>query len=124
MDIFFIKESEDLPEIKIDPNAGKLEFVGKSLPEDPTAFYIPVEAAVREYIKSPKPVTTIELRLEYLNSSSQKRILEILSLFEKIISDKTKVYINWYYPGEDEDILEEGRDIAKILKLPVNLIPE
>ena len=77
MDIFFIKESEDLPGIKIDPNAGKLEFVGKSLPEDPTAFYIPVEEAVREYIKSPKPTTTIELRLEYLNSSSQKRILEI-----------------------------------------------
>ncbi len=124
MDIFFIKESEDLPGIKIDPNAGKLEFVGKSLPEDPTAFYIPVEEAVREYIKSPKPTTTIELRLEYLNSSSQKRILEILSLFEKIINDKTKVYINWYYPGEDEDILEEGRDIAKILKLQVNLIPE
>ena len=124
MDIFFIKESEDLPGIKIDPNAGKLEFVGKSLPEDPTAFYIPVEEAVSEYIKSPKPTTTIELRLEYLNSSSQKRILEILSLFEKIINDKTKVYINWYYPGEDEDILEEGRDIAKILKLQVNLIPE
>lgn len=124
MEVFFVEESEDLPGITIDPKEGKLEFIGKSLPEDPTAFYIPVEAAVREYIKSPKSLTTIELRLDYLNSSSQKRILEILSLFEKIINDNTTVVINWYYPDEDEDILEEGKDIAKILKLPVNLIPE
>ncbi|PKP36473.1 MAG: nuclear pore complex subunit [Bacteroidetes bacterium HGW-Bacteroidetes-15] len=122
MSNFFIKQGEDTPEILIDFDAGLVEIAGKSLPEDSTSFYIPVENAVKEYISNPKPKTTINLRLEYLNSSSQKRILEILTLLEELIVKGFEVQVNWFYNPEDEDILEEGKDLAKMLKLPLNII--
>lgn len=122
MENFTIKQGEDTPEILIDFDAGLIEIAGKSLPEDSTSFYIPVESAVKEYISKPKSETTINLKLEYLNSSSQKRILEILTLIEELIKKGLEVRVNWFYNPEDEDILEEGKDLAKMLKMPLNII--
>jgi hypothetical protein len=124
MNNFTIKQGEDLPGVLINFDQGIIELVGKSLPEDSLTFYNPIEAAVKDYISNPQPTTTINLRLEYLNSSSQKRILEILSLFEAIVERGLQVEINWYFNQDDEDILEEGKDLAKTLTLPINFISE
>lgn len=124
MNNFTIKQGEDLPGVLINFDQGIIELVGKSLPEDSLTFYIPIEAAVKDYIANPQPTTNINLRLEYLNSSSQKRILEILSLFEAVVELGHQVVINWYFNQDDEDILEEGKDLAKTLTLPINFISE
>lgn len=122
MENFTIKQGEDTPEVLVDMARGLIEISGKSLPEDSVLFYMPVETAVKGYISNPNPVTKVNLRLEYLNSSSQKRILEILTLLEELIEKGLEVKIFWYYNQEDEDILEEGRDLAKMLKLPISIV--
>jgi hypothetical protein len=33
------------------------------------------------------------------------------------------VTVNWYYPEDDEDMLEEAEDFMADTKLPINLIP-
>ena len=122
MENFIIKQGEDTPEVIVDFDKGLIEINGKSLPEDSVLFYIPVEKAVNEYLSNPCKATTVNLRMEYLNSSSQKRILEILSLLEVLVEKDLKLTINWFYNQEDEDILEEGKDLAKMLKLPINIV--
>jgi hypothetical protein len=122
MDIFSIKQDEELPGVMIDYNAGIIEFTGKSVPEDPTAFFIPIDEAVKLYIDNPQPKTTVNLKLEYMNSASQKKILEILAAFEKLTQKKHDITINWYYPEDDEDLREEGKELAKILKTPINIV--
>lgn len=122
MDIFHIEQAEVTPRVSIDSDKGHIVITGKSLPEDSTEFFLPVENAVKEYISKAKQNTNIDLSLEYMNSSSQKRIIEILSLFEELINQQKVVNINWHYPDDDDDILDEGKDLAKVLQLPINFI--
>jgi hypothetical protein len=122
MDIFFIEQADVTPKVSIDSDKGQIVITGKSLPEDSTAFFLPIENAIKEYISKAKQNTNIDLSLEYMNSSSQKRIIEILSLFEELINQQKVVNINWHYPDDDDDILDEGKDLAKVLQLPINFI--
>jgi hypothetical protein len=99
-----------------------LDISGKSLPEDINLFYTPLEDAVIEYIKNPQTNTTINFDLIYLNSSSTKRILEIITYFELIFKQGFKVSINWFYGQYDDDMREEGEGFAVLTELPVNII--
>jgi hypothetical protein len=122
MEKFTIAITEDTPEISIDYEMGVLEISGSSLPEDSVAFFLPIQKAVKKYIENPRSTTTINLRIKYLNSSSQKRILELVSLFHNFPEKGLNVEINWYYSEEDEDMHEEGKDFARLISLPMNII--
>lgn len=123
MDKFIIEATEETPEVLIDYAQGIIEISGKSLPEDSVAFFIPVEEAIRKYKEEPVKKTIINLRLEYLNSSSQKRILEIISLFENFPDMGMEVLINWYYLPDDDDMIDEGKEFSRMISLPINISP-
>jgi len=123
MGIFKIEQQEDTPQVSIDFDNGLVEFKGKSLPEDSTEFFRPVERAIREYLSQPQPTTKVSLQFDYLNSSSQKRMLEIISLFEQLEQNGKMLEISWLYPDDDEDILDEGKEFARMLGLDMDIRP-
>jgi hypothetical protein len=123
MEKFTVAMTEDTPEIIVDYETGTLEISGSSLPEDSVAFFLPILKAVKKYIVNPKSKTIINLRIKYLNSSSQKRMLELVSLFHDFPNKGFNVEINWYYPEDDDDMHEEGKDFARLISLPMNIIP-
>ena len=124
MSKFIITATDDTPYIEVDNELGYIEFSGKSLPEDSFDFFAPVEASIKKYISDPKKKTTINLKLEYLNSASQKRIIGIISLFNSFSERGFEVELNWLYPNNDEDIIDEGKEFAKMISLPMNIIPD
>jgi len=121
MNKLIIDATEDSPSIEIDLSIGFFQFSGKSLPENSSEFFAPVEDIVKEYVKEPKPKTTINLKLEYLNSSSQKKFLGLISLFEGLPERGFEVDLNWIYSEDDEDMMDEGRDFSKMITLPMNI---
>ena len=124
MEKFIVEASEDTPYICIDYDSGIIEFQGKSLPEDSVAFFTPVDAAIRNYIENPKPKTIINLRLEYLNSSSQKKMVLLISLFEILTINGLEVDVNWFFKEEDEDMQDEGFEFSRMISLPLNILPD
>lgn len=124
MEKFFIEASEDSPSILFDGELGLIEIKGKSLPEDAILCYTPLYKTVQEYIKEPKNITTINFRLVYLNSSSAKKILEIITLLENLPSQGYQVEIKWFYHAEDEDMQEEGEEFKRMTDLPISLEKE
>jgi hypothetical protein len=122
MNTLLILATDESPQIHFDPTRGILDISGKSLPEDINEFYLPLENAVMEYVKKPQKTTTINFDLMYLNSSSTKRVLEIVTQFEDIYSKGFKVNINWYYDEFDEDMMEEGEEFGRLTEIPVTLI--
>jgi hypothetical protein len=122
MSNLLILATDESPQILFDLGRGMLDISGKSLPEDINLFYTPLEDAVIEYIKNPQTNTTINFDLIYLNSSSTKRILEIITYFELIFKQGFKVSINWFYGQYDDDMREEGEGFAVLTELPVNII--
>jgi len=121
---FELKETATTPNINFDPVSGILKIEGRSIPENVIDFYHPVLRWIDDYGKAPNDQTEIHLKFEYFNTSSSKRIFDIMKKLEKIAIDTNqKVIINWYYEEDDEDIYFAGNDYkALISRVEFNLI--
>lgn len=111
MDDLYIDDTPSTPEIKFE-KSGNLSIRGKSLPEDPKRFYNPLFKWVEELITEN---VDIQVQLEYVNTSSSKRIIELLKKIDN--NSKIKhVKMNWYYEIDDPDMLEFGEVIQHNLR--------
>ncbi len=114
--------TEDEPEILLDKNNNIIRFSGNSMPEDPGKVFTPVIDWLSEYINSPNPLTRIEFRMDYYNSSTARFFVEILEKFEEIQEKGADVRILWYYHPDDVVILERGEDLEAVVSLPFEFI--
>lgn len=120
MDSLYIEGTLKTPTIKSDSQEGIIEIKGRSHPENPIDFYKPLSNWVAEYVRDPRLKTTINIQLEHFNTSSSKRILDLLRSFELILMTHNEVQVNWFY--DDEDILEAGETFQTMTKIPFRLI--
>tara|TARA_R110002072_G_scaffold239338_6_gene397324 strand:- start:1017 stop:1388 length:372 start_codon:yes stop_codon:yes gene_type:complete len=105
------------PEIDFNPESGKMIIRGKSYPGDAIDFYLPLINWVKEYVKTKPPKTELICEIEYLNSASQKQLVELFVAF-KPLTEKNSLLVIWKYEEGDDDILTVGELIEHELKLP------
>jgi len=117
-----LEGSAKTPTVKFDSQKGSLELKGRSIPENSIEFYKPLNDWIDEYATNPQAQTTVDIKLEYFNTSSSKCILDLFKLLEKLNEKSTKVKINWFYEVEDEDMAEAGEDYQAIIDLPFEMI--
>jgi hypothetical protein len=122
MEAISIEGTPKTPTIKFDPSSGVLELKGRSIPENSIEFYKPVIDVLDKYASSPKPVTNVNVQLEYFNTSSSKCILDLFKKLESINNNGSAVTINWHYEEDDEDMLEAGEDYQAIINVPFKMI--
>ena len=119
-----IESSTQTPEIILDKKTSTFLFKGKSLPENPIAFYEPVLKWLDDYVADPNPETNVDFMMAYFNTSSSKIILDILKRLELIQHSGHEVIINWRFREDDEDMLEAGEIYSERIGIPFNLIPD
>lgn len=122
MENLHLEASAKTPEVIFDSATGSLMLKGRSIPENSIEFYKPLNDWIDSYSSSPKDKTTIDVKLEYFNTSSSKCILDLFKKLEKLNSGDTDVAVNWYFEEDDEDMEEAGEDYQAIIKLPFNMI--
>ena len=111
------------PSIEFDSAQGLLEIKGRSNPENTLDFYRPLVAWVDEYVQNPAEKTIVNVHLEHFNTSSSKSILEVFRALENIHKTaKGEIVVNWFYEGDDEDILEAGENYEAITGLPFRMV--
>jgi len=101
---------------------GQLSIQGKSIPENSLEFYKPLFDWVDGYDQYPAQKTTLDINLEFFNTSSSKCLLTVFKGLEKIKKQGADVSVNWYYSDDDETMLESGHDFAGVLNLSFNFI--
>lgn len=111
--------SYGIPKIDFNASTGKLLIEGRSIPEHPKALYIPLIDWINEYIKQPHTSTEVNLKLDYINSSSYKFIITLLEQLDPI---KNSTLIKWHYENDDDEMAEVGEELKEILKTPVEII--
>lgn len=109
------------PAITFSDNGGILEIKGRSIPENSVEFYKPVMDKLEEYSASPRTQTTVNIQLEYFNTSSSKCLLDIFKKLEHIHKKGNPVLINWLFEEDDEDMQEAGEDYQAIIQIPFNI---
>lgn len=121
MEDYSINATKATPAINFNSQTGILSINGRSIPEDSVSFFEPLQNIVRQYLENSLPNNTINIRLDYLNSSSTACLLGILRDYEKLNKTITTI-VNWQYESEDEDILNIGLNFSEIIDLKFNMI--
>lgn len=116
-----INGTEDTLEVKLIKQDGILSFKGKSYPEDIESFFVPIVDWIEEYINDPHETTKVIFGLEYFNTSTSRKFLEILLNLEKIADNGHDITVEWYYHQDDEDIFSAGRKFSVLSKLPFEI---
>lgn len=122
MNKYTIQATQSTPYIYFDPNTGKLDIKGRSIPENSVAFYKPLFDSLDGYVQNPAKGIHAVIQLEYYNSSSSVCILNLLKKLETL-KDKTKeITVEWHYEEEDEDTLAAGNNFQAIINLPIKVV--
>lgn len=116
-----ISPSKNTPEIVLNPE-GMIRIKGRSIHENVTEFFSPVEDWVTNYILNPAEVTCVDINLEYFNSASAKVFIHLMQKITFVSLKNKKFIFNWYYEDGDEDILERGEYFSSVLDIPFNFI--
>ena len=120
---FKAEQSAKTPILNFDGTTGVFDLKGKSIPENSVAFYKPLFDWLDSYIQNPAPKTTLNIQLDYFNTSSSKCIVDLFKKIEQITKNgKGEALINWFYDDQDDDMLEAGEDYQSIIKMPFNIV--
>lgn len=117
-----LEGSAKTPSVNFDAASGTLELKGRSIPENSVEFYKPLNDWIDAYGASPKAITTVDIKLEYFNTSSSKCILDLFKQLEGLNGKGTEVKVNWYFEEDDEDMEEAGEDYQAIINIPFKKI--
>ncbi len=118
----YLAATVDKPEVNLDAEQRIFEILGKSLPEDAKSFYDPIIDWLEDYAGAPNDLTEFVLKLNYFNSSSARKIVELLSVLEKIQEEGKAVKILWKYKAYDEIMMERGEEVKLVLDVPFEIM--
>ena len=121
MDELRILPTKNTPEIILNPQ-GIIKIRGRSIHENVTDFFAPVEDWISGYILDPPEITCVDLNFEYFNSASAKVLIHLLQKITYVSLKHKKFIFNWYYEDGDEDILERGEYFSSVLDVSFNFI--
>ncbi len=95
---------------------------GRSISQNARQLYKICFDWTDQYIQNPAKETKIDLFFEYIDTSSIRCVVDILTNLSSINDAEHKVEINWYYEADDEDSYDLGSYIQAHLKIPFTII--
>ncbi len=117
-----IDRTDTSPQIDLDLDNGLLEFIGRSLPHNSEQFYGRVYRWLEEYLEEPHHHTTVNMRLDYLDTSSSKHLYNIFRRLDAMNERGQQVQVNWHYETGDEEMAETGKDYQSLFKLDFQFV--
>lgn len=124
MENLVIAATERSPEVHFDFEAGRLSLKGESYPEDASAVFGPIFAALDHYLAEiDGKAVHFDFDLIYFNSSSAKALMNMFQQLDAAAQRGIAVEINWHYAADDETMQEFGEDFSEDLEhLTFNLV--
>ena len=123
-----INQTANSPKVILDPDKKIFEISGESRPPDVPVFYDEILRWMDDYtqhitktLDSRDPVE-FNLDFEYFNSSSAKYILDFCKQLAQVRSKGKEVTVRWHYEDDDMDMLEVGREMSRMAKVPFEYI--
>lgn len=123
LDPIRLTETQFTPEVNLDRDRSRFEFYGKSLPEDCNEFFNPIIEWFRSYVQVPNRETVVIFKLDYFNTSTSKKFLDILNLLKEVHRQKKTVIVHWYYRTGDDDMFETGETFSELVSIPFKIMP-
>ncbi|MEQ8323973.1 MAG: DUF1987 domain-containing protein [Vicingaceae bacterium] len=120
MEDLILEKTEHTPEVSL-KSSGTLAIKGRSFPEDVGAFFDPITQWMEWYVGQPANNTEFSIYFDYYNSSTARRITELIFELENIQDNGKAVKVIWYYKPGDVIMQENGEEIKSVVNLPFEL---
>ncbi len=123
-----IEQTANSPKVILDPDKNRFEISGESRPPDVTLFYKEILRWFEDYtthiVKTNEVRDHIEFNLdfEYFNSSSAKYILDFCKQISNVHAKGKNLTVKWHYEDDDVDMLEAGREMSRMAKIPFEYV--
>lgn len=118
-----LDQTSSSPRVVLDPDRNRYEISGESRPPDVSGFYSGILTWFDDYShhllrsEDNEPVV-FNLDFNYFNSSSARYILDFCKKIADVRSKGKEILVKWHYEPDDIDMLETGREMSKMAKIP------
>lgn len=110
----FIESSENSPLFSFQAN-GILHISGRVLPDPDALFWGIANDWLVNYIETNPARIILCLQFDCVNTSSSLEILKLLYLLSDIKNKEISLDVYWYYPINDIQLEEMGKDFQELL---------
>jgi hypothetical protein len=123
-----IEKTSFSPEVTLDPEKKLFVISGESRPPDVANFYGEILKWFDDFSHSPYSLKetdksfAINFDFEYFNSTSAKYLLDLCKQIAAARSGGMNIAVNWHYEENDLDMLEAGREMSRIARVPFEFI--
>jgi hypothetical protein len=119
-----IKDSKYLiPQVNFSATTGTCWLAGESYLGNTYEFYRQLQNWLENYTQTIRKSIVFNIKLIYMNTSSQRALLDLFSVLKTYQTQGGQVVLNWYYLKDDVEQIDEAEDFAKDIEIPINLIP-
>lgn len=108
--------------LEVECSPGYFKLSGNSILSDPRKFFQPIVEWVEEYVQEPEDLTTIDLKLEYVDTASVQSVFDIMRMFKPLQDKDKEVVVNFYFEFDDPELLELGEIMEGRLGIKFNFI--
>jgi hypothetical protein len=102
---------------------GRLNIIGRSIPCNSKEWFEPLMKVLMLYAQDPFETTEINIELDYLNSDSNRSMLNLLHFAEQIHGRGKNVIIKWFYKNNDSSMYDQGNIFSSLIEVPFNFEP-
>ncbi len=108
----FITASANSPFVHF-RKTGEMEMSGKIILDQNTEFWSQLFSWIDDYKNVLSSKTTVNLQIDYLNTSSLKELNKFLILITSLKSENSELNIFWHYNESDIYMKEIGFELSK-----------
>ena len=110
--------SQSSPSIRADWNAGVVVMSGESYPENSFEIYDQLIQWIDSYLTTAVNSLTLELHLNYLNTSSIRFMIDIFDMLEAAHGNNKEVLVQWMYDDRNPRSAELGAEFKEDYTFP------
>ncbi|GEM_PF-475484 len=126
MENYIVKGSKGdffIPDVKLEFETGRCEISGESYLENAVTFYTPItEWVTKFFVEYPNKTLHFIFQLTYFNTSSSKRIIELLAVLRGFLEEGRSVVAEWRIEENDSDVYDEVEDFSLVSKMPIKIV--
>lgn len=111
-----------VPTVDFNLETGVCELTGESFLESTVEFYEPLISWLNEFATTQKRPLTFNVKLTYYNTSSSKRLVDILRTLKEYKDAGGEVVVNWYIEDAEFDLIDEIEDYKYVSQMDVNIL--
>jgi SiaC family regulatory phosphoprotein len=112
-------ETDDCPKVLFDNAKKSLTISGNSYPENCGKIYEPIKTFIENYDVDEHNMLNFYFHFNLINSTSTVYVAQIIVKVAELANEGLSVFIKWSYDEDDEEMLDLGKKLSSISKLPI-----